>query len=287
MRRLGLALALLVPLASLARGQGDPERARAAKDLFFAGRYAEARGAWQELLRGSRGGEADTAAYWIARCSEKLREDERALREYGEYVARRPSDAAIVEEAKTSRVALAVRLAEAGNRAHLGVAEQSLSDSSRTVRYFAALQLGRLGPPAGLPAVPVLQSIIAEEKDRDLVSRAQLTLLKLDKSALKPAGKAAAPRRPESPGPRPAGAEARWFRLRIYEAGGKEAVVSINLPVGLAELACTSLPDDARGELKKKGYDCDGLWQKLRKLGPTQFLDIQGDDGERIQIWLE
>jgi hypothetical protein len=286
MKRPSEALVPLVLLTAACWAQSD-ERARDAKDLFFAGRYAEARDAWQEVRRAARGGDADAAAYWVARCSEKLREDERALREYGEYLARRPSDAAIVEEAKTSRVALAVRLAEAGNRAQLGVAAQSLSDPSRTVRYFAALQLARLGPPAGLPAVPVLKAILSEEQDEDLVNRAQLALLKLDKSALKPSGKAAAPPRHPSPAPRAAGGEARWFRLRIYEAGGKEAVVSINLPVGLAELACTSLPDDARGELKKKGYDCDGLWQKLRKLGPTQFLDIQGDEGERIQIWLE
>jgi hypothetical protein len=190
----------------------------------------------------------------------------------------------MVEEAKTSRVALAIRLAEAGTRAELGIAEQALADASKTVRYFAALQLARLGPPTGLPAVPVLQRIVAEEQDQDLVSRAQLALLKLDRNALKAVEQGLAPR-PREPGA--GGREARWFRLRIFERDRKEATVSINLPVGLAELACASLPDEARGELKKKGYDCDGLWQRLRKLGPTQFLDIQGDEGERIQIWLE
>jgi hypothetical protein len=254
-----------------------------AKDLYFAGRYAEARSGWQELLRTSRGAEGDAAAFWVARCSEKLREDERALREYGEYLARRPADAAVVEEAKTSRVALAARLAEGGKRAQLSVAEQALADPSKTVRYFAALQLARLGAPAGLPAVPVLQRIVAEEKDSDLVSRAQLALLKLDRNALKAVEKPARGRESAAP----PGREATWFRLRIYDQGSKEPTVSINLPVGLAELACSSLPDDARSELKKKGYDCDGLWQRLRKLGPTQFLDVQGDEGERIEIWLE
>ena len=38
------------------------------------------------------GPEAETAAYWVARCSENLKEDARALKEYGDYLARRPAD---------------------------------------------------------------------------------------------------------------------------------------------------------------------------------------------------
>ena len=52
-------------------------------------------------------------------------------------------------------------------------------------------------------------------------------------------------------------------------------------------MAFKSLPDDARSELKKKGYDADNFWERLKKLGPTEIVSIVGDDGEKIQIWIE
>jgi hypothetical protein len=63
--------------------------------------------------------------------------------------------------------------------------------------------------------------------------------------------------------------------------------VSVSLPVSLAELVFDSLPDEARAKLRLKGYDPDNFWQRLRKLGPAEIIDIQGDDGGKIQIWLE
>ena len=64
----------------------------------------------------------------MARCSESLGESERALGEYGQYLAARPADRALVEEAKTSRVALAVKLAKAAKTQHLDVAREALAD---------------------------------------------------------------------------------------------------------------------------------------------------------------
>ena len=48
-----------------------------------------------------------------------------------------------------------------------------------------------------------------------------------------------------------------------------------------------SLPDDAKRDLKLKGYDADNFWERLKILGPAQIIDIEGDEGEKIQIWIE
>ena len=287
-RRAVLAGALLLTLTGfcqLAAAQADSDRQRAAKVLFFDGQYAEARLAWQTLLNQARGAEADAAAYWIARCSEKLKQDERALQEYADYLARGPADKALVEEARTSRVGLAARLWKAGKKQYLPLLGEALADSSKTVRYFAALQLGGLGPEVGRAAVPVLKLIVASEKDPDLVDRAKLTLLKIDPRLLaevEPLVGTPASRQGS------AGREVNWVKIRVFKTGAAEPEVSINLPVGLAELIFKSLPDDVQRELKRKGYaDAEGFWQKLKKLGPSQIIDIRGDDGERIQIWLE
>ncbi len=268
--------ALLLPAGALA--QADAEKLRAAKALFFDRQYAQARDAWQAVAASGRGADAQAATYWVARCSESLGEGERALGEYARYLASRPSDRALVEEAKTSRVALAVKLAKSGKTQHLDVARDALSDPSRTVRYFAALQLASLGTAEGKAAVPVLREILAEEKDEDLVERAKLALVRLDRTAL-----AEAP----APPPRRGGREASWVRVRIYEKGASKPNVAINLPVALADLVFKSLPDDAVADLRKEGYDARTFWERLKKTGPAEILTVEGDDGERIQVWIE
>lgn len=278
-KRLGaLALATsLVPAAAFP--QADAETLREAKALYFDRQYSEAREAWKTVRAAGRGEDAQAALYWIARCSEGLGESERALEEYGAYLAARPSDRTLAEEARTSRVALAVKLAKAGKPQYSAVAREALSDRSRTVRYFAALQLASLGPEAGKPAVPVLQEILAEEKDEDLVERAKLALLRVDRHALSRAVEEVPPRRP----PHRSG----WVRVRIYEKGSAKPSVSINLPVALADLVFKSLPDDAIADLKREGYDARSFWERLKSTGPAEILTIEGDDGERIQVWIE
>jgi hypothetical protein len=282
-----LALTWVVPPL---RAESDPERMRAAKELVFDKKYAEARTVWQTIVGAAKGAEADTASFWVARCSEGLGENERALKEYGAFLDRRPADRALAEEARTSRVGLATRLYRAGRKEHLSVVTTALAEDNKTVRYYAALQLASLGAPVGLPAVPVLKQIIAREKDEDLVERAKLGILKLDPSALTtlaPPAPAAAPKAAPAPGAAPAPHPAGWIRVRVYEKGRSEPEVSINLPLALAEMVFKSLPDEARRELRLKGYDADNFWERLRKLGPAEIIDIRGDDGEKIQIWIE
>jgi hypothetical protein len=274
-----LAAWLAASPGMVAPASADAGPAGRAKELYFDRKYAEAREAWRAVLAQAKGADADVAAYWIARSSENLGENERAFREYAEFLARNPADRSLAEEARTSRVSLAAKLYKAGQRQHLSVLEAALKDPSRTVRYFAALQLAGLGREPGRQAVPVLCHIVAEEKDEDLVERAKLALIRVDPSCLSHTSEETAPA---------AGAGgARWFKIRIFEAGRAEPTVSVNLPVALAELAFKSLPEDARRELRKKGYDADNIWEQLRKLPRAEIVDIRGENHERIQIWIE
>jgi hypothetical protein len=284
LRLLFLAIVLGAPAASAA-AQPESERLRTAKTLMFDRKYAEARQAWQAILGGASGPDAEAAAYYVARCSENLGENARAFKEYGEYLARRPADRALAEEARTSRVGLAAKLYKAGQPQHLSVLKEALQDPSKTVRYYAAFQTAALGPPTGLAALPVLKQIVADEKDEDLVDRARLYLLKLDPGALASSGPRSSVVAPPASSTLPKAAS--WIRVRIYERGRKDANVSINLPVGLAEMVFKSLPDDAIRELRHKGIDAENFWDRLKKLGPAEIITIEGDDGEKIQIWLE
>ncbi|HET7291386.1 MAG TPA: hypothetical protein VFM88_03080 [Vicinamibacteria bacterium] len=270
-----LVLALLFPALLAA----DEDRLRGAKALVFDRKYAEARAAWQEILRASSGEDAATAAYWIARCSESLKEDARALEEYSAFLERRPRDSALAEEARQNRVALAARLYRSGQKQHLPVVQGALADPSRNVRTFAAFQLAELGRPAANEAIPILKRIAVEEKDPDLVNRATLLLLRLDPKSLPAAGTTPKPDAPTG--------AVRFLRVRVFEGPGAKPTVSINLPMGLAEFAFKSLPEDAKRELKEQGYDAENFWERLKALGPTEILTVEGRDGERVQIWIE
>jgi hypothetical protein len=279
-RTLWAVTAFVLASAPLA-AQPAAEQTKSAKTLFFDRDYAKARAAWEAVRVKSRGAEADVALYWIARCSENLKERERALREYGDFLARRPKDPVLAEEARTSRITLATALVKAGQAQHLGIVSQGLDDSSRTVRYYAALQLSTLGAERGRPALPILLDIVSNEKDHDLVDRAKLAIMRIDPTALPEL------ERRGVPGAQTGGRDAHMVRVRISKPGSKEPHVSINVPLALAEIVFKSLPDDARRELRGEGYDPESFIRKLRKLGPSELIDIRGDDGEIIQIWTE
>jgi hypothetical protein len=149
------------------------------------------------------------------------------------------------------------------------------------VRYYAALQLSTLGAERGRPALPILLDIVTHEKDHDLVDRAKLAIVRIDPTALPEL------ERQGVPGARTGGREAHTVRVRISKPGAKEPHVSINVPLALAEIVFKSLPDDARRELRGEGYDPESFIRRLRKLGPSEIIDIRGDDGELIQIWTE
>jgi hypothetical protein len=283
MRRRLLAGALAAALSAIpaappaARAASGAERLDSAKTLFFDRKYAEARRAWQAVLE-ARGEGSEAAAYWIARCSENLGELDRAFREYGDYLDRLPADRALAEEARTSRVGIAARQVKAGRRERLTLLYDALGDTSKTVRYYAAFQLAGLGED-GKPAVPVLEGIVRKEKDEDLVERAKIALLRLDPGALSRTTRAPARDAPAR--------KASWLKLRITHKGGSKPSVSINLPIGLAEVLYKSLPEDARRDLEKDGVDAGNFFERLGRLGPTEILSLEGEDGERIQIWIE
>jgi hypothetical protein len=273
----------LVPSAG---AQPDAERVNRAKTLFFDRKYAEARAAWEAVRAASRGADAEAPSYWVARCSESLGEHERALREYDAFLALRPRDRTLVEEARTSRVGLAARLYKTGNKSRAAVLREALGDASKTVRYYAALQMSSLDAEMGRLAVPVLKQILAQEKDPDLVDRAKLALFRVDPSALTPSVSATARAAPAAPA-RPRSGEARVVRIRITERGATKPKVSINLPLALAEMLFKSLPDDVKDDLRRDGYDAETFWGKLRELGPSEIITIEGDEGQRVQIWTE
>ena len=217
----------------------------------------------------------------MARCSESLGEHERALREYGQFLDRKPADRALAEEARTSRIGLAARLVKAGQRQHAGRAHRCPRRRQQDVRYYAALQLAGLGKDLGAPAVPVLKEILAKETDDDLTERAKVALLRLDPGALAPAP----PARRGRPRPRPPGPPGSGYGST--RRGRRPRRSRSTCPSPWPSSSSRACPTRRVRELEQEGIDARTFWDRLMKLGPSEILSVEGKDGERVQIWLE
>ncbi|MEO5762669.1 MAG: hypothetical protein ABIR28_10200 [Vicinamibacteria bacterium] len=273
-----------------------------AKALFFDRKYEESRAKWGEIAASSKGTASEAASYWIARCSESLGESERAFREYGAFLDLPPSDARLAEEAEISRIGLATKLTRAGKPGFLTAAMRSLGDDRASVRYFGALQVASLPKASDArKAVVVLREIVTSSKDADIVERAKLQLLRLEPASLSvpPTGTAARPRATPTP-QRGVGGSAgssssssdreprgtsRLLRIRITKDGKQN--VSVTVPFSLAEFVFNSLPDATKRGLELKGYDSEGFWKRLRTLNIREIVSVVGEDGEKIEIWIE
>jgi hypothetical protein len=270
---------LLIALVLLSSTVAFAEGGRSAKELFFDRDYAAARQAWEGLHQSGSGPDARRALYWMARCSESLGEQERALHEYGAFLDEHPGDRLLAEEARTNRVGLATRLYKAGKKQYLSIVLNALGDANKSVRYFAALQLAGLGPEVGRPAIPVLELILRDESDPDLVDRAKLGILRLDPQSLAQGTHARSSGASKAP-------SVKWLKVRVTPKGQSRPNLSINLPITLAELLFKSLPEDAQSELARKGFDETTFWSKVRDMGPSRLVDIE-DEEQRIEVWVE
>ena len=160
------------------------------------------------------------------------------------------------------------------------------------MRYYAALQMSGLDAEMGRLAAPVLRQILAQEKDPDLVDRAKLGLMRCGSGGPERARHRQRQRdRPRVPAAAPRTArtrEAHWV-ARAHHGEGRHQAEGLDQPA--AGAGGDALQEPAR---RRQGRTCgataidaETFWARLRELGPSEIISIEGDDGERIQIWTE
>jgi hypothetical protein len=85
--------------------------------------------------------------------------------------------------------------------------------------------------------------------------------------------------------PVPRKAEARWFRVRITEKGGKHGHVSINLPIGIVRALGDDWPVAPHGECHRD--HCPTIGQILRALDSGQSLVEIDDEEASVRVWVD
>ena len=185
LRRLAARCLLAPAVRGRASAQSDAERVRAAKALTLDRKYAEARTAWTAILASASGADADAAAYWIARSSEKLGEHERAFKEYGDVPgppARRPQPGrrGAHQPHRPGRAALPAGQTSLRERAARGP-DRRRTRPSATSRPCSWAAWAR--PPAS-GRCPCCRRSWRRRPTPDLLDRARIVLLKIDPKAL-------------------------------------------------------------------------------------------------------
>lgn len=277
------ALLSALPAAAEVDPAKDQDLFNQGKVLMFDKKWGAARDAFQRMIREyPRSPLAAQAHYFSARTLQLEGKEVDALRSYEQFLQKFPNethlDAFLPVEARTAIVELAAALVEKGNAGYKDRVAAGLADASKDVRYFAAIRASYLSDSKlTSQAVPILREIVEKERERDLVDRAKIGLLRIDPNAF------AVEQAPREKGNRP---EGRLFHLVIIEEGQREPKVELKLPIALAELALAALPEEQKRKLRLKDFDIDNIWESLKSLKATDILTVR-DGGTLVKIWIE
>jgi tetratricopeptide (TPR) repeat protein len=244
-----------------------------AKTLIFDKHWAAALKNLDEVIaRDAEGRYFATALFYRGKCQEELGARKPALESYEKFVAVAP-DSNLAEEALVSTVDLAAGLYQAGEKDYLKQIVALLWHKDKVVSYYAAFKLSYLPDRTGAArALPVLERILAAEKDEELRDRAKIAIMRIDPARLKGT---------ERPG---SGLAGKMLKIRIEDKKNPKDRVALSIPLALADLALKSLDPEQKQALQKKGYNLDQLLEQLIDTGA--LIDVQ-DEESVIKIWIE
>lgn len=85
----------------------------------------------------------------------------------------------------------------------------------------------------------------------------------------------------------PAG-RGRLLRIRVYEEGGKEPKVNINVPLAWAKFMAPFIEGKIKAKLADKGYEMDlgKIQEAIESQEPMKIVDVQ-DGGDKVEIFIE
>lgn len=272
-KALFLLLLLIMVLSGSLPGQSDREAFEKAKILLFDEQWAAALKEIDGMLAAYPDGRYSAVAFFYrAKCQAELGARKPALESYEKFVKAQPKSP-LAEEALISIVDLSADLLAAGERAYLDKIVALLQHGNKVVSYYAAFALGYLPDRRqALPALPVLESILRREKDAELRDRAKIAIMRIDPS------RAAGLERP------PLSGSGKMLKIRIAAKKSNVAEISLNIPLGLADLAIRSLSEEQKRSLRRQGYNLEDILSRLVSQGLK--IDFQDEEGV-FRIWVE
>ncbi|MGB7295279.1 MAG: tetratricopeptide repeat protein [Candidatus Aminicenantales bacterium] len=282
MKKTALFIIVLLGVVFIrAAAQASPEERlfQRAKLLFFDGKWEDAQETFEDLLDDYPGSSlAPQATFYRAACLARRKgHEEEAIEAYKDYLSIKEKNDSLAREAETSIIDLAYELYKDDEDDFLDEIEQRLESSNRDIRYYAAFKLSLVrDKQIAIQAIPVLERIIVEERDRDLRDRAKIALLRISPDSLRDVED------------REEKGRAKVLKIRAFVEGRSEAEFSLNIPWALADLALSAIPEKDKAALRREGYDLDKIiYQLTRMKGHIIEIRTIEDRGRTIRIWIE
>lgn len=273
MKRKTLTLLLAVLLAVTLAAQADEQAFEKAKTLIFDRQWGDALKQLEAVIAaGPASRRYPAALFYHAKCREEMGAAREALEGYERFLAVQP-EGSLAEDARVSVIDLAGQLYQDGQKQYLEKITRRLGDRNKVVSYYAAFKLSYLPDRnRARQALPVLESILKNEKDEELRDRARIAVMRIDPSRLGDKSGASKP------------AAGRMLKIRILDRRSKREEVLLNLPLALADLAIRSLSPEQKRSLGSQGYDLNDILARLTKEGLK--VEIESEEGT-FQMWVE
>jgi hypothetical protein len=271
----GIFLLMSVFFPAYATMQSDEELFQAAKIMIFDKEWENAQEKLEELLEDFPDSPLySQALFYLGRTLENQKGEEReAISVFKKYILRGDSNEVLTQEAEFSIIKLSFVLYDRGRKAYLKEIKTRLYRPDRFVRYYAALRLSYVEDKReAREAVPVLKEILDEEKDQELKDKAKIALLRIDPDYFQDYEETRDERR------------SMLMRFRVINKRTRAETFSISIPWALADLALANIPEDAKADLKKEGYDLDRIFKEVIEGG--RILEIVTKE-TIIKIWIE
>jgi hypothetical protein len=274
-----IILSGLVFIRAAAQESADERLFEKAKYLFFDEKWKDAQEEFEELLDDyPNSALAPQATFYRAECLARRKgNEEEAIEAYKDYLSVKGRNESLAEQAESSIIDLAYELYKDDEEDYLDEIEQRLESPNRVIKYYAAFKLSLVKDKnIAVQAIPVLERVIVEERDRDLRDRAKIALLRISPDAL---------RHIQSGEER---GRTRALRISVIVEGQREPVFSLNIPWALADLAFQAIPEKDKAALRAEGYDLDNIVQQLTRIRGNIIEIRPRDDKTRlIKIWIE
>ena len=253
--------------------QSDQEAFEKAKILIFDEQWAAALKQLDGMLAAYPAGRYSAVAlFYRGKCQAELGAKKPALASFELFVKAQPGNP-LAEDALISIIDLAADLFAAGEKAYLEQIVALLRHENKVVSYYAAFKLSYLSDRGrARQALPVLNAIMEREKDAELRDRARIAIMRID------------PSRATGAEPSARAGSGRMLKIRIVGKKSKEAEISLNIPLGLADLAIRSLSEEQKRSLRRQGYNLEDILARL--VGQGLKIDFQDEDSV-FRIWVE
>jgi len=272
----GIAILLAAGLGAWAQQAADEKLFQEARLLILDERWEPAQAKLEEFLdKYPKSAFFPQALYYKAKCLEEREKDREALAAYKEYLRLKDKNKNLAEDAEGSVIEIAFRFYEKGDKSHLGEIEERLESPSKVVRYYAAIKLSFVKEKdIATKGIPILKSIIRDERDTELTDRARIALLRVSPESLSDLEQ-----RTER--------KARMLRFQVYDNRLKKLEVAVSIPWALADLFLSAVPEKERQEMRAEGYDIDRILRDLQSAKGTIIEINVAKEGKIIKIWIE